>query len=152
MIETEARVVETQEGCAWVETRPHSSCGHCDPETGCRSLSISRLFCVKPQRYQVSDPLGCRRGESVVVAIHERGLLKSALLMYLLPIVALFIGAVLGGHWSETASALAGLLSFFVAILMIRRYSTKYRHDADFQPHIIRRLGVTTLTVEKPRS
>ena len=44
MIEAEARVLRCDGEQAWVELRPHTPCGHCDPQRGCRSLSLARAF------------------------------------------------------------------------------------------------------------
>ena len=85
MIETEASVLSVEhDGVhAWVETRPHGSCGACAGSGGCHSVSISRLFSVGRQHYRVANPIGAQAGDKVIVAVAERALLHSSLLMYL---------------------------------------------------------------------
>lgn len=153
MIETEARVValDADGRHAWVEAKPHGSCGNCDPVSGCRSVSISRLFCRnRPQRFRVGNALAAREGELVIVAVHERALLNSALLMYLLPVLALFAGAVAGALVSEPVSIAAGAAAFLLSLLMIRRHTRNYSQHPDYQPAIVRKTdGPRVISMEK---
>ncbi|MEE9928304.1 SoxR reducing system RseC family protein [Microvirgula aerodenitrificans] len=141
MIETEASVlsVEHDGAHAWVETRPHGSCGACAGSGGCHSVSISRLFSVGRQHYRVANPVGAQAGDKVIVAVAERALLHGSLLMYLVPVAALFAGASLGALAGETASVVAGAAAFAVSLLIIRRLATRYAGRADYQPAIVRR-------------
>lgn len=138
MIETEAYVISVADGMAWVETRPHQACPNCDPVHGCRSLSIARVFALKPQQYQV------------VVAVAEQALTRSALLGYVVPLLALFFGAMLGALMSELVSVVAAVAAFLGSLLMIRQYAAKYRGNAVFQSVILRRLPQQRRCVEKP--
>ncbi len=139
MIETEARVLSLDgESHAWVETRPHGSCALCEGGGGCKSVAISRLFATGQQRYRVANPVGAAAGDWVIVAVHEQVLLKSALAMYLLPVLALFAGAVLGAYWGELASVLLGGTAFAAMLLILRRMTANYTHRSDFEPAIIR--------------
>ncbi len=150
MIETEAYVISVADGMAWVETRPHQACPNCDPVHGCRSLSIARVFALKPQQYQVLDPLHSQPGDQVVVAVAEQALTRSALLGYVVPLLALFFGAMLGALMSELVSVVAAVVAFLGSLLMIRQYAAKYRGNAVFQPVIVRRLPQQRRCVEKP--
>ena len=58
--------------------------------------------------------------------------------MYLLPVLALFAGAVLGAYWSEPVSVLLGGTAFAAMLLILRRMTANYTHRSDFEPAIIR--------------
>jgi len=150
MIETQARVVRLDSGHAWVEPRPHSPCGQCDPVHGCRSLAIARMFSAGSSAFRVKNPLAADVGDWVTVSIPERGMLHSALLMYLVPLAGLFVGAAAGALASETVSVLAGIAGFATALLAVRRASRGFGQRALFQPVITERLDVLAPTPERP--
>jgi sigma-E factor negative regulatory protein RseC len=150
MIDTQARVVRVELGHAWVEPRPRTPCGQCDPVHGCRSLSIARMFSTGDRSFEVRNPLDAAVGDWVTVSIPERGMLNSALLMYLVPLAGLFAGAALGALAGESVSVLAGLVGFAAALLVVRRTSRGFGQRSLFQPVITERIDVLALTPERP--
>jgi len=150
MIETQARVVRLESGHAWVEPRPHTPCGQCDPVHGCRSLAIARMFSPNDPAFRVKNPLHAAIGEWVTVSIPERGMLHSALLMYLVPLVGLFVGATAGALASETVSVLAGLAGFAAALVAVRRVSRGFGQRTLFQPVITERIDAFSPISERP--
>ena len=110
MIEAEARVLRCDGEQAWVELRPHTPCGHCDPQRGCRSLSLARAFHTGQSAFAVANPLSAQAGDWVVVAARADSVRHSALLLYGAPLAALLAGALLGAPLGEGWSmALSGL-------------------------------------------
>ncbi|GHD58737.1 SoxR reducing system RseC family protein [Jeongeupia chitinilytica] len=141
MIDTEARVVRTEADHAWVVIRPHTPCGNCDPQTGCRSVAISRMFGQAQQHYRVNNPLGAEQGEYVKVAVAERTLLHSALWAYGLPLLAMLLGAVLGrvtGLVSPLAEVCGAAIGFCAAFAWLR---WGHRSSTDRGPTIVSRHG-----------
>lgn len=101
MIQTRAVVIRL-EGCdAVVESTVGGGCGHCSAENGCSSARISQLFCSEPRQFRVRNDVDAGIGSVVEVAVPEGMLLNSALLMYLLPLLMLLAGAMLGLQWSD---------------------------------------------------
>ena len=96
MIENEAVVIRVEQQHAWVKIRPHTPCGSCDPETGCKTVAMTRLFRGDKQDFCVSNPLDAQPGDLVRVAVADGVLLKSAMLGYGLPLVGLLVGAAIG--------------------------------------------------------
>ncbi|RXZ44280.1 SoxR reducing system RseC family protein [Crenobacter cavernae] len=149
MIETQARVVKADAGSAWVEPRPHSPCGQCDPETGCRTLNIARLFRNGAGHFRVADPLGVSPGDWVTVGVPEEGMLKSALVVYLVPLAGLFAGAALGAPAGEFASVCAAALGFSACLLGVKRFGR--RADAAlYTPTIIAKFDRSSVPQRKP--
>ena len=109
MIETQAQVVRTEGQHAWVKIRPHTPCGHCDPERGCKSVAITRMFGQAQESYRVSNPLNAQVDDLVTIGLAESALLSSALWAYGLPMLLLLCGAAIG-HFSLANSELATLL------------------------------------------
>jgi len=133
MIETRAIVIHVEGREALVESTQGGGCGHCDSENGCGSGKLSQLFCTEPRRFRVLNESNAQVGAIVLVTLGEGVLLRSALLMYMLPLVFLLCGAVAGAHWAEdgvgseaysAAGGFAGLaLGFAMAKVMALRRS-----------------------------
>lgn len=151
MIETEASVLSVEPGHAWVAPRPHSPCGQCDPVHGCRSLQLARMFALRSPRFRVLDPLGVAPGDKVLVAVPEKSLLHSAVLLYFLPVLALMLGAALASRWGEAAAVAAGALALLSALGLVRLMGRRLAGDVRYQPHIARRVDVT-ISVEFVRT
>lgn len=125
MIETEAQVIRLEEEKAWVRIKPHKPCGQCDPEKGCKSVALSRMFGTQ-QDFCVGNGLGAKPGELVKVAIGEGILLKTALWAYGLPVFLLIAGAALGQWlapvvWASAVSIVCGVIGLLSGLLLLRR-------------------------------
>ncbi len=145
MIVSEAQVERCEEGYAWVKIRPHSPCGNCDPKTGCKSVSITRLFGNAQQSYQVKNPLKAKPHDFVKVAVKEGALLGSAVWAYGLPLLALILGAVLGSILAaplhrELFSLLGAVLGFVLSFFVLRMRNEKAK---EMQPSIVEILPKT---------
>lgn len=142
MIETRARVVETGSGVALVEAERQSGCGHCDPVKGCGKSSLSKLFCSKPRRFEVIDPIGTKIGDEVTIGVRDGALLKGSVAMYLVPMASLMAGALSGsflGGGGDGASILGGAVGLVLGFLWARFYSAVNRGNVRFQPFIVKR-------------
>ncbi|NWG86745.1 MAG: SoxR reducing system RseC family protein [Hydrogenophilaceae bacterium] len=124
MSETLARVVRIEGDTAWVEVEAPTSCGACGGR-GCGSTTVfGQLFHARPVAYPVTNAIAAGVGETVVVAVDEGMLLRSALRAYGLPLALLLLGAVLGmtlgGELWAISGAAAGLV---LGALQMRRAS-----------------------------
>jgi sigma-E factor negative regulatory protein RseC len=131
MIETRAIVIRVEGKEALVESTQGGGCGHCDSENGCGSGKLSQLFCTEPRRFRVLNASNAQIGALVQVTLGEGVLLHSALLMYMLPLVFLLCGAVIGAHWangtasSEVFSAVGGFTGLALGFAMARLMSLR---------------------------
>ncbi|KZE25305.1 SoxR reducing system RseC family protein [Crenobacter luteus] len=149
MIETQARVIRVDGPHAWVEPRPHAPCGQCDPETGCRTLAIARLFRNGAGHFRVANPVGAEPGDWVTVAVPEAGLLHGALVVYLAPLAGLIGGAALAAPAGQFASVAAAILGFAAALVWVRRFSRR-ADAARFTPAIVAKTDRSTALQETP--
>lgn len=91
MIEESAVVVKIENRQVWVESGPNSGCGACMQKASCSSSAIGSM--LKKKSVPVDSDLQLKTGDRVMVAIDENLLLRASLLVYLLPLIALFAGA-----------------------------------------------------------
>lgn len=135
MIESRAVVTEVQGEYAWVDAERALGCGRCRGQ-GCASGALTRLFCGKPRRFRVRNPVGARVGEAVIVGIDDGAILQSSLAAYIVPLLLLISGAVLGaaagGEPGSIAGAAVGLCAGLAGARLYGRFSA-----ARFDPRII---------------
>lgn len=142
MIETRAIVIRLEGDEALVESAQGGGCGHCDSENGCGSGKLSQLFSTRPRRFRVRNDAHAEVGSEVLVTLTEGVLLRSALLMYVLPLVLLFAGAAMAGQWAKDAGSadgyavMGGLLGLVVGFALAKWISLRQRGLAVAQPFI----------------
>ncbi len=126
-----------------------AACQRCLEGNGCGAGVFSRLFARRHACLVLNTPLACREGEAVRVGISQRALLASAVMIYAGPLLAFFIGALLGHHLApaETARdafALFGGVGLAVAWLVVLR-SARW---ARVEPVVERMPGQAEATLE----
>ena len=141
MICEQGKVVAKEADNIFVEVIQQSSCQACAAKSACGTRLINSLYQSKrhylklPYAHLPAEP---EIGDQVEFHIDEAALLKSALLMYLLPLVALLAAAGLA-HWLHAAvwlQIVAALLGLGISLLMVSRFSRKLEHNALFHPSL----------------
>lgn len=122
MIEEQATVVAVEPGRAQVETRRSGACESCKARGGCSGLGGGR-----EARVWVADPLGVGVGERVVISVPGGVVVQASLWLYLVPVLALLGGAVLGnrlapgyGLNADLGAAVLGMLAMALAFAVAR--------------------------------
>ena len=118
MIEELAVVVRIENQKVWVEGGQSSACGGCQQKASCTTNALGSM--LKKKTVPVDSVFQLKVGDNVMVAIDEKLLLQASLLLYFLPLIALFAGAGLADWLLPTnvlyadlwiaASALSGFL------------------------------------------
>lgn len=123
MIEQKATVISRDGNIVWVEAERQSTCGQCQARKGCGTGLLAKHVGQRFSRIAVNTEQDLRIGQAVLVSIPEQALLSGAVMMYLLPLLALFGFAMLtrmlgGGELLQIVSGLIGLCAGF---LWVRR-------------------------------
>ena len=151
MIEEQGRVIALMGGHARVATRRRSACGHCEVSGACGTSLLERFFGRHPAELVALNPIDAQVGDEVAVGIGEQDLLRAAVAAYLVPVLALIAGALigetLGGSHAEIASLLGAMIGLTLAFLWLRGYSVASVQCPGRQPVILRRLGSTSVAV-----
>lgn len=135
MIETRAIVVDVRGSDLLVEARQSGGCGHCDSEKGCGSGKLSQMLCREPRQFLVSNDAGARIGDEVQVTLPEGVLLRSAILMYMIPLAMLLTCGMVAASFASSnperdGYALAGggaglVIAFLFSKKMAQRFQVK---------------------------
>jgi sigma-E factor negative regulatory protein RseC len=80
---------------ATLEIERKTACGLCGQTRGCGNSIWGKLFAHKSSAFKAQNRINAKVGDSVIVGINEKALLKSALLLYILPLATLLTGAIL---------------------------------------------------------
>jgi sigma-E factor negative regulatory protein RseC len=151
MIEEQARVVAVDRQGVWVETQRRSTCGQCVANNSCGTALLSKVLGVRRTRVRVLNPdaMAVTPGDDVVIGIEEQALTRGSLAIYLLPLLSLFIFALLGETLArqmsialgDLVSIVFGIAGLMLGLFWVRRFSRNISHDPRYQPVMLRRLG-----------
>jgi sigma-E factor negative regulatory protein RseC len=122
MVEEHGIVVALDGDCAWVETQPKSTCGHCNVGNSCGTSLLAKWFARKRNRIQVKNELGLQPGDGAVVGINEQMLTKAAFMAYMIPMLCMVAMAmVASGLGAKDASvALCSLLGLGLGLVSMK--------------------------------
>jgi sigma-E factor negative regulatory protein RseC len=146
MIETRAIIVHVQGNEALVEATGGGGCGQCSSEKGCGSGKLGQLFCNKPRQFKVLNEANASVGEEVQITLQDGVLLRSSMLVYVLPLALILAGGILGSHWSNDAAsrdgfaAIGSLLGLVGGFLLAKWLAKRQRVMAVAVPLIHSRL------------
>jgi len=141
MIEEIGTVVELRgKHVAMVLCQKSSLCEHCPTSGACHIGDNGRERVVEAR-----NPLGAAVGDRVRVAVSTRSFLQSSFLLYIVPLIALVVGAVIGklvgerlqtGPDPDLLSAIFGVFFLIGSFLVIRVGSRALSPEA-FRPQIV---------------
>jgi len=134
----EGIVLELQGSVAKVKTARHNDCDSCGACPGNSAMILD-----------ARNPLGARVGQRVLIEIQQINMLKAAFIVYVLPLLAIFAGAV-AGHFFYGQTGLGGerldeigggLGAFLMSVWYIKHYDYSARMNDKMQPVIVRILS-----------
>jgi len=142
MLETRAIVVRIDGQHALVQADQGNGCEQCNGK-GCGTGKLSRLFCSKPRQFQVENPINAGLDDEVIISVADGAILHGIGMVYLLPLLLLVIGAMLGNQWAVQAgqrdayAALGSLLGLIVGFALAKWILFRHARSR-FQPYIAR--------------
>jgi sigma-E factor negative regulatory protein RseC len=145
MIEELAVVVKIENHQVWVVSGQNSACGGCQQKASCTTNALGSV--LKKKSVPVDCDIQLKTGDEVMVAIDENLLLRASLLLYLVPLIALFTGAGIA-DWLLTDSALyldlwiagSALLSFLLSLWLINQAQSLLILNYYARPVVVRKV------------
>ncbi len=146
MIEERAVILSLQsepsqtQTTATLEIERKTACGLCGQTRGCGNSIWGRLFGHQTTAFKAQNRINAKVGDSVIVGINEKVLLKSALLLYILPLVTLFIGAILASQLRQTdgITILGAAIGLVLGLLWVKGHTMSNSYFSLQQPVILR--------------
>ena len=124
---------------ALVLCQKNSACAHCSAEGVCHTGDSSQARSV-----EAYNPDGGQVGDQVRLSVSTRSFLRSSFLLYIVPLIALVIGAVLGKEIapffenSLDANALSAIMGtgFMALSFLVIRFATRLMDKKEYMPQI----------------
>ncbi len=114
MAEREAEVIEIisppaseAPGLVRLAFEVKAGCGRCHETGGCGGINLAQPICSKPKSLLVPDSLGLRLHDRVLVSVPDVMLSRGATRAYLIPLVLLFAGSLLGAFFLPALTPMA---------------------------------------------
>ena len=125
---------------ATLEIERRTACGLCGQTRGCGNSIWGKLFAHQSTAFKAQNRINAKVGDSVIVGINEEALLKSALLLYIVPLVTLFIGAILAKqlHNTNGYTMLGAMLGLILGLLWVKGHTMSSSYFKLQQPVILR--------------
>lgn len=104
------------------------ACAHCN---ACLSFGDNEAV------VDIANTVGAVEGDTVSIVLHARSLVKASLIMYVVPLIALLVGAAAGSLISDLAAALIGIAAALGAFGIIRALEPRFARMSEFNPRMI---------------
>lgn len=130
MIEESGRIVAVERDTVWVETVRRTGCGRCAEPGGCGNPASGLRDRTGHVKARNPSRLALAVGDFVRVGVPANAVLHGTAQLYLLPLVMLLAGALLGdalapGDVGALAGALAGIAASFVSLRVLGRHGAQ---------------------------
>lgn len=130
MLKENGIVVELTKQFAVVEIIPvNHPCTQCSNGCGIASLAKKKKHVTQ---IKVINSVNAKLGDKVVIGLKEQALLKASLILYLLPLLSMFVAGI------AINSVLAAVAGFFIGMLWVQKIVTNKMSDIDYQPKIVK--------------
>lgn len=144
MLEESAIVVKIEHNLVWVVGTQNNACSGCTQKTSCSSTALASVLKKKP--VPVDNELNLQIGDTVMVAIDEGDLLRAAFSLYILPLIALFIGAGIA-DWLVTENTLyadlwrvgGALMGLALALLVMKKIQSLALFNYYARPVVVKK-------------
>ena len=125
---------------ATLEIERKTACGLCGQTRGCGNSIWGKLFGHQTTAFKAQNRINAKVGQSVIVGINEAAILKSALLLYIVPLFTLFVGALLATYfWQSDGITMVGAAAGLVSgLLWVKGHTLSNSYFRLQQPVILR--------------
>ncbi len=145
MINEEGTIKKIIGDKAVVHARRGSMCESCGQKKACGSLANT-----DDVEIEAINTANAKIGDRVYVSIRPASLLKITTLVYLIPVISLIIGIIIGNKIGlaysfdpELSSFVAGIILFIITFLFIKIIANRISNQTQYMPEITKILVKT---------
>lgn len=145
MIEEQGIIIDIKGNKAFIKTEKGSSCESCAAQKMCHgSIDTSEVI------IEADNAINAKLGDRVVIMVATATLLKAGFVLYMVPIVALITGVVIGqiaanrftiGLNADILSGILGILFLISAFFGIKLYSKLLEKREGYRPVVVKVVG-----------
>ncbi|MGK0444858.1 MAG: sigma-E factor negative regulatory protein RseC [Bermanella sp.] len=140
MVEESARVLKVEGDVVWVQAIVKSACGSCQAQKGC-----GHSLLAKAGQKQIDLPVDrngihVQENDQVIIGVPEQAILRSSLLMYGTPLIAMIIVAMVASLFGieEKLSVLLAFTALVLGFVWVNRHA-KSLNFAHWHPRLMRK-------------
>jgi len=142
MIEETGTIVKIEHQKIWIEMVKQSACASCSAQKGCGQSLLAKIGDGKRLLIQAENPdqLAVSVDDRVVLGVEEKSFITASLIVYLLPIVSMFLLAVafqLQGS-SEPVVIAAAAVGLAAGFVLTRLLSNRLARSCSYRPVLLR--------------
>lgn len=128
MIEEYAVVTKRSDGFVTLEVERRTACGLCGQKRGCGNATWGKLLGHKSQEFVAENLINANVGDSVVVGINEREILSTVFYLYVVPLIAMLVAAILADQLlnNELYVILASALGLVLGFVWVKGHLVGY--------------------------
>jgi sigma-E factor negative regulatory protein RseC len=130
--ETSGIVIEVNGGMAKVRTSNHGDCDNCGACPGSAASVVDAM-----------NPVGAKLGQHVKFEIEETNMLKAAFVVYILPLIAIFVGVLAGTFIGKSVGGnikvfqiIFGIVLFALSLLYVKMFDKSASKNDNIKPVI----------------
>lgn len=143
MLTESAVVIEYESGKAKVKCQSQSACGSCAAKSACGTAALAELTGsgVRGEHiFTIETITPLKVGQRVEIGLSEHSLVKSALLVYCVPLFTLLFSTLLFDSLftHELVSVFFIFISTALSFLGVRWYAQKLHRKSAYQPVLLR--------------
>lgn len=140
MVEEHGVIIKVVGAAVMIKAERTTSCEGCSSKSLCHSSGTSQLI-------EADNRVGAKVGDHVVFTVGAGSVLKAGLILYLVPVIAFILGAVLGrtgaklittGLNPDLASGVLGVFFLIAAFAGIKLYSARISRNKAYRPQVLR--------------
>lgn len=141
-IEEKATVSGIDREFVFLETQNIGSCGNCTSKKGCGQVnSVFRFKTNTKLKLKAHSNLNLKVGDEVIVALPSDKLLKATILVYLSPLLLLFVFSLIAKlMFSETTSIVMGVFGLSLGLFLVNQYAKHQSVASEFEPKLVRKI------------
>ncbi len=143
MVTEQGIVFKTTPSTVWIKTERGEMCESCDSKDTCGGGCTLLSSTLTELEIEVPNHIGARNGDKVLLSMDSSSVITLSLMAYIVPIIALILGAFLGekisfflGTDKNICSIIFGVTSLALSILAVRATSKKISKTNKYQPTI----------------
>jgi sigma-E factor negative regulatory protein RseC len=136
----EGTITKVSENTAWVKVRRSSMCNTCNHQRTCLVLGGGETM-----EAEALNTAGAQVGDRVLLKIPSTLLVKVSFIFYMIPVIFLISGVILGMKMAryyslepELGAMIMGILGCVLAFLIIRLFAKKAQKNKDYVPEVIK--------------
>ena len=130
---------------ATLEIMRKTACGLCGQTRGCGNSLWGKIFAHQSKPFKAANNIHAKVGDGVIVGVNEQVVLRSALLLYALPLTTMMIGALLSGIFvAKTANeadlyaVIGSVIGLVLGFAWVKSYVASAKYSTQNQPIILR--------------